>query len=197
MLEFRDIDEPAVGEDDVLVRVHAAGCGPDVWHFMAGRPYIARLMLGLRRPKVRVRGWDVAGTVEAVGANVTRFRPGDEVMGTCEGGSFAELPSPAGQAGAEAGRAHVRSGRGPAGLRFHRAAGRPRCGAGAARARVLVVGAAGGVGTLAVQIAKVARRRRHGRLQHLEGRNWCRSLGADDVIDYTREDFTEGRGAGT
>ncbi len=91
VLEFSDIDEPVVGEGDVLVRVHAAGCGPDVWHFMAGKPYLARLMIGFRGPKVRVRGWDVAGTVEAVGANVTRFKAGDDVMGTCEAGSFAEL----------------------------------------------------------------------------------------------------------
>ena len=76
VLEFRDIEEPVVGEDDVLVRVHAAGAGPDVWHIMAGMPYMARPVIGFRRPKVAVRGWDVAGTVEAVGANVTGFRPG-------------------------------------------------------------------------------------------------------------------------
>ena len=90
VLEFRDIDPPVVGPDDVLVRVHAAGCGPDVWHLMTGMPYMARLAIGFRRPKVRVPGWDVAGTVEAVGANVTGFRPGDEVIGTGKG-SFAEL----------------------------------------------------------------------------------------------------------
>jgi NADPH:quinone reductase-like Zn-dependent oxidoreductase len=90
VLEFRDIEEPTAGENDVLVRVHAAGCGPDVWHLMTGMPYMARLAVGFRRPKIRVRGWDVAGTVEAVGANVTDLRPGDEVMGTAEG-SFAEL----------------------------------------------------------------------------------------------------------
>ena len=74
----------------MLVRVHAAGCGPDVWHIMTGMPYIARPVLGLRRPKIRIRGWDVAGTVEAVGASVTELRAGDDVMGTVEG-SFAEL----------------------------------------------------------------------------------------------------------
>jgi hypothetical protein len=73
VLEFSDIDEPVVGEGDVLVRVRAAGCGPDVWHFMTGLPYLARPMIGFRGPKVRVRGWDLAGTVEAVGPNVTRF----------------------------------------------------------------------------------------------------------------------------
>src|SRR5688572_27077392 len=91
VLEFRDIEEPVVGENDVLVRVRAAGCGPDVWHLMTGMPYMARLAIGLRRPKIAVRGWDVAGTVEVVGANVTRFEPGDDVMGTAEHGSFAEL----------------------------------------------------------------------------------------------------------
>ena len=89
-LELRDIDAPVVGEKDVLFRVHAAGCGPDVWHTMSGQPYLARLMLGFRRPKVAVRGRDVAGTVEAVGDAVIDFHPGDEVMGLAEG-SFAEL----------------------------------------------------------------------------------------------------------
>ena len=90
VLELRDVEDPAVGDDDVLVRVHAAGCGPDVWHLMTGLPYLVRLMFGFRRLKVPVRGRDVAGRVEAVGANVTGFRPGDEVMGVVEG-SFAEL----------------------------------------------------------------------------------------------------------
>src|ERR687891_2104382 len=81
VLEFRDIEVPAVGENDVLVRVRAAGCGPDVWHLMTGQPYFARLMIGLSRPKFRVRGWDVAGTVQAVGSSVRGFQPGDEVMG--------------------------------------------------------------------------------------------------------------------
>ena len=89
VLEFGDVEEPVVGENDVLIRVRAAGAGPDVWHIMAGKPYLARPMLGLRRPKTRIRGWDVAGTVEAVGPAVTEFGPGDEVMGTAERGSFA------------------------------------------------------------------------------------------------------------
>jgi NADPH:quinone reductase-like Zn-dependent oxidoreductase len=90
VLELRDIDVPVVGETDVLVRVHAAGCGPDVWHTMTGQPYFARLMLGFRRPKLAVRGGDVAGTVEAVGESVADLHPGDEVMGVAAG-SFAEL----------------------------------------------------------------------------------------------------------
>ena len=126
VLEFRDIDEPVVGENDVLVRVHAAGAGPDVWHIMAGMPYMARPVIGFRRPKVAVRGWDVAGTVEAVGANVTGFRPGDEVMGTAEQGSFAELAvTPGGQARAEARRPHLRAGGRDPDLRHDRPAGRP------------------------------------------------------------------------
>jgi NADPH:quinone reductase-like Zn-dependent oxidoreductase len=90
VLELRDIDKPAVGDDELLVRVHAAGVDPGVWHLMTGLPYLVRVLgYGLRTPKVPVRGRDVAGRVEAVGTNVTRFHPGDEVMGICDG-SFAE-----------------------------------------------------------------------------------------------------------
>jgi NADPH:quinone reductase-like Zn-dependent oxidoreductase len=90
VLELRDIQDPVVGEDDVLVQVHAAGCGPDVGHLMTGQPYFVRLMPGFRKLKRGVRGRDVAGHVEAVGANVTGFQTGEEVMGIVEG-SFAEL----------------------------------------------------------------------------------------------------------
>jgi NADPH:quinone reductase-like Zn-dependent oxidoreductase len=157
VLEFRDIDDPVMGEDDVLVRVHAAGAGPDVWHIMAGMPYIARPAIGFRGPKIPVRGWDVAGTVEAVGGNVTAFLPGDEVMGTAENGSFAELAvTPADKLVPK-----------PAGLSFEQAAAIPISGMTALRAvrdvgkvrpgqSVLVIGASGGVGTLAVQIAKAS-----------------------------------------
>ncbi|MCD6022393.1 MAG: NADPH:quinone reductase and related Zn-dependent oxidoreductase [Actinomycetia bacterium] len=82
VLQLREIDRPTASDEEVLVRVHAAGCGPDAWHLMTGMPYMARLAIGLREPKTKVLGWDVAGTVEAVGANVTGIRPGDEVMGT-------------------------------------------------------------------------------------------------------------------
>jgi NADPH:quinone reductase-like Zn-dependent oxidoreductase len=151
VLEFRDIEEPVVGDDDVLVRVHAAGCGPDVWHLMTGMPYVARPMIGFGTPKVAVRGWDVAGTVEAVGANVTDLRPGDEVMGTAEKGSFAELAAtPVDKLVPK-----------PASLSFEQAAAIPISGTTALRAvrdeakvrpgqTVLVLGAAGGVGSLAV-----------------------------------------------
>ena len=192
VLELRDIDDPVVGEKDVLVRVHAAGAGPDVWHLMTGQPYMARPAIGLRRPKVRVRGWDVAGTVQAVGAAVTEFRPGDEVMGVAEGGSFAEF-------------AITRPDklvRKPASLSFEQAAAVPISGVTALQAlrdkahvrpgqKVLIVGAAGGVGTFAVQIAKAFGAEVTG-VCSTSKLDLVRSIGADDVIDYTREDFTDG-----
>ncbi len=192
VLEFRDIEEPVVGDDDVLVLVRAAGCGPDVWHLMAGMPYMARPMIGLRRPKVGVRGWDVAGTVEAVGANVTGFEPGDEVMGTAEQGSFAEL------AVTQSDKLVAK----PAGLSFEQAAALPISGITALRAvrdegkvqpgqTVLVIGAAGGVGTLTVQIAKSLGAKVTG-VCSTSKVDLVKSIGADDVIDYTREDFSGG-----
>ena len=192
VLEFRDIEEPVTGENDVLLRVHAAGCGPDVWHLMTGMPYLARLAVGFRRPKVGVRGWDVAGTVEAVGTNVTEVRPGDEVMGTAEGGSFAEL------AIAQPGKLVQK----PANLTFEQAAAVPISGTTALRAvrdegkvqpgqRVLVIGAAGGVGSLAVQIAKAFGAEVTG-VCSTSKTDLVRSIGADDVIDDTLEDFADG-----
>jgi NADPH:quinone reductase-like Zn-dependent oxidoreductase len=192
VLEFRDIEEPTMGANDVRIRVRAAGCGPDVWHVMAGEPYIARLTLGLRRPKIAVRGWDVAGTVEAVGASVRDFQPGDEVFGTAEHGSFGEVAvTPA-----------ERVARKPAGISFEQAAAVPVSGVTALRAvrdeaavrpghRVLVVGAAGGVGSFAVQIAKAIGAEVTGVCSTGKA-DLVRSIGADDVIDYTREDFTDG-----
>ena len=192
VLEFREIEAPAVGSEDVLVRVHAAGCGPDVWHIMTGMPYMARLAIGLRRPKIAVRGWDVSGTVEAVGANVTDLAPGDEVMGVAESGSFAEL-------------ALVRPDKlvpKPAGLSFEEAASLPISGVTALRAirevgnvqpaqKVLIIGAAGGVGSLAVQMAKASKAEVTG-VSSTSKEDLVRSLGADDVIDYTRQDFADG-----
>src|SRR5918995_7392794 len=90
VLELRDVEKPQPGDDELLIRVHAAGVDPGVWHLMTGLPYLVRAMgFGLRTPKVRIRGRDVAGRVEAVGTSVTRFQPDDEVFGTCDG-SFAE-----------------------------------------------------------------------------------------------------------
>jgi NADPH:quinone reductase-like Zn-dependent oxidoreductase len=191
VLEFRDIEAPVPGPEDVLVRVHAAGCGPDVWHLMTGMPYMARLAIGLREPKLKVLGWDVAGTVDAVGANVTSFRPGDDVMGQAKG-SFAELVI------AKADGLVPK----PSGLSFEQAAALPVSGVTALRAiddeghvqpgqTVLVIGAAGGVGSLAVQIAK-ARGATVTGVSSGSKADLVRSLGADDVIDYTREDFTDG-----
>ena len=192
VLELREIERPEVGENDVLVRVRAAGSGPDVWHIMTGQPYMARAALGFRRPKVRVRGWDVAGTVEAVGASVTDFRPGDEVMGVAEGGSFAEyaITSP------------DKLVRKPANLSFEQAAALPISGVTALQAlrdkahvqpgqTVLVIGAGGGVGTLAVQVAKAFGAHATG-VASSSKLDLVRSIGADDVVDYTREDFTDG-----
>jgi NADPH:quinone reductase-like Zn-dependent oxidoreductase len=192
VLELREIERPEVHENDVLVRVRAAGSGPDVWHIMMGQPYMARAALGFRRPKVRVRGWDVAGTVEAVGASVTDFRPGDEVMGVAEGGSFAEyaVTSPDKLVPK------------PANLSFEQAAALPISGVTALQAlrdkahvqpgqTVLVIGAGGGVGTLAVQVAKAFGAHASG-VASSSKLDLVRSIGADDVIDYTREDFTDG-----
>jgi NADPH:quinone reductase-like Zn-dependent oxidoreductase len=192
VLEFRDVEDPVAGEHDVLVRVKAAGCGPDVWHIMTGQPYMARLSLGLRRPKIGVRGWDLAGTVEAVGASVTQFRPGDAVMGIAKHGSFAELASA---------RAEDLVSK-PARISFEQAAAVPVAGVTAVQAlrdkgnvqpgqRVLVIGAAGGVGTFTVQIAKASG-------AHVTGvcsttkMELVRSIGADEAIDYTSEDFADG-----
>jgi NADPH:quinone reductase-like Zn-dependent oxidoreductase len=191
VLEFRDIEEPVVGENDVLVRVQAAGCGPDVWHLMTGKPYMARVAIGLREPKLKVLGWDVAGTVEAVGTNVKTFRPGDEVMGQAKG-SFAELVT------AKADELVPK----PSRLSFEQAAALPVSGVTALRAirdegnvqpgqSVLVIGAAGGVGSLVVQIAK-AQGATVTAVSSGSKADLVRSIGADDVIDYTREDFTDG-----
>jgi NADPH:quinone reductase-like Zn-dependent oxidoreductase len=192
VLELRDVADPVVGDDQVLIRVHAAGCGPDVWHLMTGLPLFARLVIGLRRPKIATPGWDVAGTVEKVGASVTGFRPGDEVMGTVEG-SFAELA---------VGRPDKLVPK-PAGLTFDQAAAVPISGSTALQAlvdvgkmqpgqRVLVIGAAGGVGTFTVQIAKALGATVTG-VCHTEKTDLVRSIGADDVIDYTAEDFADGK----
>jgi len=195
VLTLDEIDAPAVGDRDVLVRVHAAGVDPGVWHLMTGIPYLARVMgFGLRRPKDRVRGRDVAGTVEAVGREVTRFGVGDEVMGTCEG-SFAELAVTAQD------RLVAKPGR----LTFEQAAALPISGITALEAvqdkgrvesgqRVLVIGAGGGVGTFAVQIAKAAGAEVTA-LCSTDKADLVRAIGADAVIDYTRADIGEHPGA--
>src|SRR5439155_445138 len=144
--------DPLMGAEDVLVRVHAAGCGPDVWHLMTGLPYFVRLIPTFYKMRAGVRGSDVSGVVEAVGARVSGFRAGDEVMGEARG-SFAELA---------VARPHQLAVK-PARLSFEQAAAVPVSGVTALQAlrdvaklragqRVLIIGAAGGVGTFAVQI---------------------------------------------
>jgi NADPH:quinone reductase-like Zn-dependent oxidoreductase len=191
VLDYRDIEGPAVGEDDVLVRVHAAGCGPDVWHLMTGLPYFVRVMPGFHKLRAGVRGRDVAGRVEAVGAAVQGFRPGDEVLGVVEG-SFAELAI---------GRPEKLVPK-PARLTFEQAAAAPISGLTALQAirdvakvrpgqRVLVIGAGGGVGTLTVQVAHAFGAEVTG-VCSTSKLDLVRSIGADHVIDYTRDDFTDG-----
>lgn len=194
VLELRDIDQPVPDDDEVLVRVHAAGLDRGVWHVMTGLPYMIRLVLptlGLRKPKVPVRGMDVAGRVEAVGRQVTRFRPGDEVFGWCDG-SYAEY--------ATAGEDHLAPK--PTTVSFEQAAAVPISGLAALQAlrdegqvqprqKVLIIGAAGGVGSFAVQLAKAFGADVTGVCSTPQV-DMVRSLGADDVIDYTRDDATDG-----
>jgi NADPH:quinone reductase-like Zn-dependent oxidoreductase len=194
VLRLVDADLPEVGAGEVLVRVHAAAVNPYDWHIMRGDPLIARLTgeVGLTRPKARVAGVDAAGRVEAAGADVPGLRPGDEVLGFCRG-AFAEY------ALAEAGKVVPK----PASLTFGQAAAVPMAGtaalrgirdAGAVRAghRVLVNGAAGGVGTYAVQIAAALGAEVTG-VCSARNAGLVRSIGAAHVIDYTTEDFTGGR----
>ena len=184
VLDYRDIEDPAVGDDDVLVRVQAAGCGPDVWHLMAGLPYFVRVMPGFYKLRAGVRGRDVAGRVEAVGSAVQGFRPGDEVLGVVEG-SFAELAI---------GRPDKLVPK-PARLTFEQAAAAPISGLTALQAirdvakvrpgqRVLVIGAGGGVGTLTVQVARAFGAEVTG-VCSTSKVDLVRSIGADHVIDYT------------
>lgn len=189
VLTLREIDTPAVGDSDALVRVHAAPVSGDDWHLVRGLPYVARVATGICRPKNRVAGLELAGTVVAVGSDVRTLRPGDEVFGWCDG-SFAEYAAvpedqlarkPANLTLEESAavpiaaftalqgvrdRAHVRSGQ-----------------------TVLVTGASGGVGSYAVQIAKAYGAEVTGVCSTTK-MDLVRSLGADHVIDYTVQDFT-------
>lgn len=189
VLELREIDKPEIDDDGILVRVRAASVNAFDWHLMRGEPFPARMGNGLRRPKSSVLGVDVAGRVEAVGRNVTEFRPGDEVFGN-PGGAFAEYAR---------GRAHGFVSK-PASLTFEQAAAVPVAGLTALQGlrdrgriqpgqTVLINGASGGVGTFAVQIAKVLGADVTG-VCSTRNVELVRSLGADRVIDYTQEDFT-------
>jgi NADPH:quinone reductase-like Zn-dependent oxidoreductase len=194
VLELREIDRPVPTDGEVLVQVRAAGLHRGDWHVMTGLPYLIRVVvpsLGLRKPKVSVRGMNVAGTVEAVGPDVTRFRPGDAVFGWCNG-SFAEYAvAPEIQLAAK-----------PANLSFEQAGVVPISGFAAlqglrdvggiqAGQRVLVIGAAGGVGSHAVQVAKAFGGQVTG-VASTTQLDLVRSIGADAVIDYTRQDITDG-----
>ena len=189
VLELKEIDRPDVGDAEVLIRVHGAGVDAGVWHLMTGLPYLGRLAFGLRRPKNPVLGMDMAGIVEAVGKDVTRFKPGDEVFGSGRG-SYAEY--------AVAREDHLAAK--PARLTFEQAAVVPESAVTALRAlrfggvepgqKVLVIGASGGVGTYAVQLAKAFGAEVTG-VGSTSKMDLVQSLGADHVIDYTREDFAD------
>jgi NADPH:quinone reductase-like Zn-dependent oxidoreductase len=197
VLELRDIDMPVAGDDEVLVRVRAASVNPLDWHFMRGAPYLVRLAAGLSRPKAGTGrlGADMAGTVEAVGKNVTGFTPGDEVFGGLEDrGTLAEYVSVR-QDGAVLTK--------PDRLTFEQAAAVPVAAFTALQAlrdkgrvqsghQVLVNGASGGVGTFAVQIAKAFGAEVTG-VCSTANVELAASIGADRVIDYTRDDFTQAR----
>jgi NADPH:quinone reductase-like Zn-dependent oxidoreductase len=191
VLQLREIETPAVLDDDVLVRVHAAAVNPLDWHSLRGEPYVMRMGMGLRKPKKpEAMGVDFAGTVASVGRNVKLFQPGDEVFGG-RSGAFAEyvrVPQD---------RAVVLK---PANLTFEQAAAVPVAAVTALQAlrdhgriqagqRVLINGASGGVGTFAVQIAKSFGANVTG-VCSTRNVDMVRSIGADSVIDYTQDDFT-------
>ena len=193
VLTLKDIAQPEVGNKEVLVRVHAAGVDRGAWHLMTGRPYLLRIAgYGLRRPKNPVRGREVAGVVEAIGADVTRFRPGDAVMGIGEG-TFAEfararedklVPKPASLTFEQASAVPISAG---TALQAVRDQGKVQPGQ-----KVLVIGASGGVGTFAVQLAKTFGADVTG-VASTAKVDLVRSIGADHVIDYTRDDVADGR----
>src|SRR6266446_8862978 len=193
VLEIRDVKKPVPNDDQVLVKVRAASLNPLDWHYMEGTPYIMRAMgTGLRKPKSPRLGVDLAGQVEAVGKNVTQFKPGDEVFGTGGGAAFAEYVC----------ARKIRLVLKPANITFEQAAAVPIAALTALQSlrdngkvrpgqKVLINGASGGVGTFAVQIAKSFGADVTG-VCSTRNVAMVRSIGADHVIDYTQEDFTKG-----
>lgn len=192
VLRYQEIEKPAPASNEILVKIHAAAANPLDWHYMRGLPYIIRLFNGLRKPEDIRMGVDYAGTVQAVGSNVTRFKPGDEVFGASSGAFAQYVTTPED-------RAVVLK---PANLTFAQAAAIPIAAVTALQGlrdkgkvqpgqKVLINGSSGGVGTFAVQIAKsfgatvtgVSSGRNHAMVY---------SIGADHMIDYTKEDFTQG-----
>jgi len=191
VLKLRDTAQPSIHDDGVLVRVHAASIHVGDWILMTGSPFVMRFSTGLRTPKNQIPGTDVAGTVEAVGANVRGLRPGDEVFGWCAG-AFAEYASgpehqfitkPANLTFEQAAAVGVSA---STALQLLRDTGKVKPGE-----KVLINGASGGVGTFAVQIAKAFGAEVTG-VTSTRNVDLIRSVGADHVIDYTHEDFTEG-----
>ncbi len=190
VLEVQDVDKPVVADDELLVRVHAASVNPVDWHMLTGKPFLVRTQGGLRRPKSDRLGVDFAGTVEAVGKDVTEFREGDEVFGG-RNGALAEFvcvreervvaPKPPNLSFELAGAVAVAAITALQGLRDK---GQIQSGQ-----KVLINGASGGVGTFAVQIAKSFGAEVTG-VCSTRNVEMVRSLGADRVIDYTQEDFT-------
>jgi NADPH:quinone reductase-like Zn-dependent oxidoreductase len=190
VLELQEIEKPDLTDDGVLVRVRAASVNPADWYGLTGTPYVARTQVGLLKPKSNRLGVDFAGTVEAVGRDVTQFRPGDEVFGG-RSGAFAEYVCVRGAVAPK-----------PANLTFEQAAAVPVAALTALQGlrdkgqiqpgqKVLIHGASGGVGTFAVQIAKSFGAEVTG-VCSTRNVDLVRSIGADHVIDYTREDFTRG-----
>ena len=191
VLELREIDTPTVKDDEVLVRVHAAALNAGDVFIMHGSPWPARLGVGFPRPKNYVAGWDVAGCVEAVGRNVSRFQPGDEVFGSHHHTLAEYACAPEGKLATK-----------PANLTFEQAAAVPTAAVVALQelqaagklqkgSKVLINGASGGVGTFAVQIAKAFGAEVTG-VCSTRNVDMVRSIGADHVVDYTQEDFTRG-----
>ena len=193
VLELADIEDPRVDDDEVLVRVRAASVNPADWHMMRGEPRIARLDMGVRGPKHRVLGCDLAGEVEAVGANVRKLKPGDEVFGSPFGHGFGALAEACACASEDLLAPK------PANLTFEQAAAAPLAGMTALQAlrdhgriepgqTAMIIGASGGVGTFAVQIAKSLGAEVTG-VCSARNLDLVGSLGADHVIDYTEGDF--------
>jgi NADPH:quinone reductase-like Zn-dependent oxidoreductase len=190
VLECAEIEKPAPGDDEVLIKIRAAAVNPLDWASMRGTPFLVRLMAGLRKPKIPRLGVDVAGQVEAVGRNVTQLKPGDEVFGSCRG-AFAEYACAPESAVVTK----------PKNMTFEQAAAVPVAAYTALQAlrdkgriqpgqKVLINGASGGVGTFAVQIAKSFGAEVTG-VCSTRNLDLVRSIGADRVIDYTQEDFTQ------
>lgn len=188
-LALREVERPAPRDHEVLIRVRAASVNPADWHFMRGVPYLMRAQAGLRHPKIKVLGRDLAGEVESVGNNVTRFRPGDEVFAEAEAGGFAEYACVS----------EDLLERKPANSSFEQAAAVPLAAVTALQGlrdvgqlqpaqRVLIIGASGGVGTFAVQLANWLGAEVTG-VCSTRNLDMVRSLGADQVIDYTQGDY--------